>query len=160
AGVTSIVCAANLLIFTAAPQAWDRVFILTGYSAHQIRDHDNEVEHIVRAIREQLPADDTVILHALEYLPLGLRHLQLHLPEYEQYQLAIDRALPLPVDRPLIHIVNGRLEFAARPQSGAKRKLALIVPSGASLESYAPHVTADIANARPLPGSDGHVFVM
>ena len=155
-GTVTAVCGMNVLTFTAGPRDWDKIFILTGYSAHQIREHDGQVANIVRAIRAQLKPEDTLICHAQEYLPLGMRHLQLHLPEYEQYQFAVDRAMLSPADRPMMRVLGGQLGFVRGPELTGKRVLALIVPPGTSLDNYAPYI--DTRGAAPLPGSEGTVY--
>ena len=155
-GTVTAVCVVNVLTFTEAPQDWDRVFILTGYSAHQIREHDRQVASIVRAIHAQLKPEDTLVCHAQEYLPLGLRHLQLHLPEYEQYQFAVDRAMLSPAGKPMMRVLGGQLGFVSGPELAGKRVLALIVPRGTSLDNYTRYVY--IRGAELLPESEGTVY--
>ena len=155
-GTVTAVGVANVLTFTEGPRDWDRIFVLTGYTARQIREHDGELACMVRAIRAQLRPEDTLVCHAQEYLPLGLRHLQLHLPEYEQYQFAVDRAMLSPADRPMMRVFGGRLGFVRGPELAGKRVLALIVPPGTSLDNYTRYV--DIRGAKLLPESEGTVY--
>jgi hypothetical protein len=158
ATVTAAVCIVNAAAFLVWPQAWAGVFYSTARTAREIREHDRQLARIVHAIRVQLSPADTLVCHAQEYLPLGLRHLQLYLPEFEQYQLAIDPAMLSPVDRPMMRVRGGRLDFAAGIESTGKRVLALIVPQGTSLEDYARYL--DVRQATALPGSEGSVYTV
>ena len=126
-----------------------------GRTARELREHDLELAQIVHAIRNQLNPRETIVCHAHEYLPLGLRHLQLYLPEFEQYQLVIDPAMTSPTDQAMMRIQGGRLSFARRVELTGKRVAALVVPRGTSLDDYAPHV--DLRAAKLLPDSDGCV---
>ncbi len=156
--VTAVVCMTNAAAFLVLPQAWSGVFYGTARTAREIREHDRQLARIVHAIRVRLNPADTLILHAQEYLPLGLRHLQLYLPEFEQYQLAIDAAMLSPVGKPMMRVRGGRLDFAAGTELTGRRVLALIVPRGTSLEDYARYM--DVRQATPLPGSEGSVYTI
>jgi hypothetical protein len=158
AAVTAIVCMTNAAAFLVLPQAWGGVFYGTARTGRAIREHDRQLARIVHAIRVQLSPADTLVCHAQEYLPLGLRHLQLYLPEFEQYQLAIDAAMLSPVGKPMMRVRGGRLDFAAGPELTGRRVLALIVPHGTSLEDYARYM--DVRHATSLPGSDGSVYIV
>src|SRR5579859_1814991 len=100
--VTFLLCLANVAAFLVWPRTWSGVFYGTELTAQRIRDHDQEVARIVHAIRSELPPGETAICHAREYLPLGLRHLQLYLPEFEQYQLRPDAVMLAPADKPMM----------------------------------------------------------
>lgn len=152
------VCAVNIFAFTAWPQSWDKVFFGNGRTAREIREHDRQLNRMTSAIRNQLNPRETVICHAREYLPLGLRHLQFYLPEFEQYQLAIDPAMLSPADKPMMMIREGRLEFVRGVDLTGKRVLALVVPRGTSLQDYAPYF--DVRGAQPLPGSGNSVYTL
>jgi hypothetical protein len=157
-GTMTVICAVNVFAFVAWPRTWDRVFFGMGRTAREIRVHDHQLARMILAVRTRLNPADAVICHAYEYLPLGLRHLQLYLPEFEQYQLAIDRTMLSPADRPVMSIRGGRLDFVHEPDLTGKRIVALVVPKGTSLEDYAAHF--DLRDARPLPGSGGHVYTV
>jgi len=64
-----------------------------GRNAREIAEHDAHLSRIVATIRRLYSPKDAVICHADEYYLYGLRHFQLYLPEYEQYQLAVDTTL-------------------------------------------------------------------
>ena len=138
--VTAIVCMTNAAAFLVLPQAWAGGFYGTARTARKIREHGRQLARIVHAIRVQLSQADTLVCHAQEYLPLGLRHLQVYLPEFEQYQLAIDAAMLSPVGKPMMWVRGGRLDFAAGTELTGRRVLALIVPHGTSLEDYARYM--------------------
>ena len=157
-GVTIIVCATNAFAFTAWPRNWDKMFVGTGRTAREIREHDQELNQMVHAIRSQLNPQETAVCHAHEYLPLGLRHLQLYLPEFEQYQLAVDPAMLSPADKPMMRIRGGQLDFTREIDLTGKRVLALVVPRGISLEDYARYF--DVRGAKPLPESAESVYVI
>jgi hypothetical protein len=158
ASVTAVACMTNAAAFLALPQAWAGVFYGTARTAREIREHDRQLARIVRAIRTQLSPADTLVCHAQEYLPLGLRHLQLYLPEFEQYQLAIDASMLSPAGKPMMRVRGGRLDFAAGTDLTGKQVLALVVPDGTSLEDYARYM--DVRQATPLPGSEGNVYTV
>ncbi len=158
ATVTAIACMTNAAAFLVLPQAWAGVFYGTARTAREIREHDRQLARIVHAIRVQLSPADTLVCHAQEYLPLGLRHLQLYLPEFEQYQLAIDASMLSPVGKPMMRVRGGRLDFAAGTELTGRRVLALIVPHGTSLEDYARYM--DVRQATSLPGSEGSVYTV
>jgi hypothetical protein len=154
--VMTAVCAANTVVFTAWPRNWDKVFWGNGRTAREIREHDEQVAQMVSAIHSQLKPEETVICHAREHLPLGLRHLQLYLPEFEQYQLAFDPAMLSPAGKPVMMVRDGRLEFVHGMDLTGMRVLALIVPKGTSLQDYAPYF--DVRKAKPLPESGNSVY--
>jgi hypothetical protein len=156
--VTAVVCIVNAVVFLAWPRPWDGLFFHAGRTAREIREHDHQVAQMVFAIRNQLNPGETAICHAREYLPLGLRHLQLYLPEFEQYQLTIDPAMLSPADRPMMSIRGGQLDFVRGLELTGKRVLALIVPRGTSLEDYAQYF--DVQRAKPLPESEGSVYTI
>jgi hypothetical protein len=152
------VCVVNIFAFTAWPRSWDGVFFGNGRTAREIREHDQQLNQMVSAIRHQLNPQETVICHAREYLPLGLRHLQLYLPEYQQYQMALDPAMLSPADKPMMATRDGRLAFVRGVDLAGMRTLALIVPRGTSLDDYASYF--DIQKAKPLPGSETSVYTL
>ena len=156
--VTASLCLVNAATFLAWPRQWDGVFFHVGRTARELREHDQELAQIVHAIRHQLDPKETIVCHAHEYLPLGLRHLQLYLPEFEQYQLAIDPVMLSPADKPMMRIRGGRLGFVRGLELAGKRVLALVVPRGTSLEDYAPHF--DLRDAKPLADSGGYVYTV
>ena len=156
--VTAIACMTNAAAFLVLPQAWAGVFYGTARTAREIRGHDRQLARIVHAIRVQLSPADTLVCHAQEYLPLGLRHLQVYLPEFEQYQLAIDASMLSPVGKPMMRVRGGRLDFAAGTDLTGRRVLALIVPHGTSLKDYARYL--DVRQATSLPGSEGSVYTV
>lgn len=156
--VTAVICLVNAMVFLAWPQAWDGLFFHFGRTAREIREHDRQLAQMVYAIRSELNPSETVIYHAHEYLPLGLRHLQLYLPEFEQYQLALDPAKLYPADKPMMRIRGGRLDFARGIELTRKRMVALVVPTGTSLEDYTPYF--DLRAAKPLPNSGGSVYTI
>jgi hypothetical protein len=156
ATVTAVVCVVNVAAFLAWPPAWDGVFFRLGRTAREIRDHDRQLARMVFAIRNQFDPAETLICHARLYLPLGIRHLQLYLPEFEQYQLKFDPAMLSPAGRPMTSIRGGRLNFVRKNETSGKRVLALIVPQGTLLEDYAGYV--DVRQARPLPETEGTVY--
>jgi hypothetical protein len=146
----------NVAAFLAWPPGWDGVFFRLGRTAREIRGHDRQLARMVFAIRSQFDPAETLICHARLYLPLGIRHLQLYVPEFEQYQLKFDPAMLSPVGRPMTSIRGGRLDFVRRNETGGKRVLALIVPWGTSLEEYDGYL--DLRRAKPIPESEGTVY--
>ena len=156
--VTGSLCLVNAAAFLAWPSQWDGVFLHVGRTAREIRQHDRQLAQVVAAIRNGLSPGETVVCHAREYLPLGLRHLQLYLSDFEQYQLTLDPVMLSPADRPMMSIRGGRLDFVRGPDLAGKRVVALVVPQGTSLEDYTPYF--DLSGAKPLPDSGGSVYTI
>ena len=154
--VTAIVCIVNASAFLVWPQAWAGWFFGTGRTAREIREHDRELVRIVHVIRAQLNPAEALVCHAQEYLPLGLRHTQLYLPEFEQYQLVLDPVMLSRPGKPMMRVHKGRLDFVRAPELDGKRVLALIVPRGTSLDDYTRYV--DTRGAKLLPESEGTVY--
>jgi hypothetical protein len=156
--VTGSLCLVNAVAFLSWPSRWDGIFYHLGRTAREIREHDRQLGEVVSAIRTELDPAGTVICHAREYLPLGLRHLQLYLPEFDQDQLAIDPVMVSPVERPMMIVREGRLGFVHGLEVNGKRVLALVVPQGTFLKDYSTHF--ELRDARPLPGSGGCVYTI
>lgn len=157
-GAVTVVCAMNAFTFTAWPRSWDEAFFGIGRTAREIREHDQQLAQVIHTIRRHLNPAEAAICHAREYLPLGLRHLQLYLPEFEQYQLALDPVMLSPAGKPMMRIRGGRLDFARGIEPTGKRVLALVVPRGTSLEDYTAYF--DLSGAKPLPDSGGCVYTV
>jgi hypothetical protein len=150
------VCLINAAAFLALPPVWDRAFYGTGRTAQKIQEHDREMSHVIHTIRARLIPSETLVCHAYENLSLGLRNLQLYLPEFEQYQLRLDPVMLSPPDKPMISVSGGQLVFVHGPELTGKRVLALIVPPGTSLDDYTRYV--DTRGAKLLPESGGTVY--
>ena len=155
---TTLVVGGNLFAFLAWPPAWDCVFHNETRTARELSTHDAQLRQAIAAIRAHADPARAVVCHAiLAHFLFGFRHFQLYLPEFEQYQLALDPTLPTPPGRPFWHARQGQLDFAAIDFTGSDRVL-LVVPPGLTLEIFREWFP--IARAEPLAGSGGTVYAL
>jgi hypothetical protein len=139
--VTAAVCVVNVAAFFA-------------WNGREIRVHDRQLSQTVRVLRERFDPRETTLCHAAEYYLFGMRHFQLHAPEFEQVQLVTDPTLLHPADKPLPAVRGGRLVFTdSVPRD---RRLVLVVPPGGVPELFRPCFPA--SKFLPVPGSDGLLF--
>lgn len=137
------ICAVNVVAFVSWPARWDGVFFGMARTAREIAEHDAELARIVATIRRSYSPKEVVICHADEFYLYGLRHFQLYLPEYEQYQLIIDGTSVHPPGRPMWRVVDGRLEFVDKLQVDSKKQIVLLVPPGENLDIFARYFSPD-----------------
>jgi hypothetical protein len=142
AGVTLTNCAVFLL--PPRKTAWLRAGL--PLTASDIREHDEQLARWFRAIRENYRADDVIICHHGQVFFWGFRHFQYHLPEYENYLLTTDRALPSPLDKKLWCAKNRRTEFRDKLEINGRHTLILVVPPGRTVDAFAD--VLDISHAK------------
>lgn len=142
ASVTFTNCAVFLL--PPGATAWLRAGL--PLTASHIREHDQQLARWLRAIRENYRADDVIICHHGEVFFWGFRHFQYHLPEYENYLLTKDRALPPPLDKKLWYAKNRRTEFHDKLEINGRHTLILVVPPGRTVDAFAD--VLDISHAK------------
>jgi hypothetical protein len=152
----SVVCGANIVIFAAWPAQWNGVFFGMGRSARQIAEHDARLSQIVDAIRWAYSPKEVVICHAKEFYLYGLRHFQLYLPEYDQYQLAAEPTILHFPGRPIWRVRNGHMEFVDKLDIAGKEGLLLVVPPGEKVDIFAPYLS--LASARVLPQAGENLY--
>ncbi len=156
AAVTGAVALVNGSVFVIWPAEWDTVLLGYGRTAREIRQHDRQLAAAVAAIRARYDPAHTVLCHALPaHYDFGFRHFQWHLPEFEQYQLAVDPTIPSPANHPLWRAREGRLEFARDVEEAGQKRMLLVVPPGLDVEIYRRHFT--LLRTRALEGTDGIV---
>jgi len=156
--VTAAVCLINASVFLAWPRDWDGVFFGLGRTAREIREHDTRLRRTVQLIRSRYLPSETIICHAQEYLSFGMRHFQLYLPEFDQYQLALDDAVVSPKGNPIQSVRDGRWQFVGGIEHGHKRVALLVVPPGSSVDIFKPYF--DTSGAQEASDSGGTVFEM
>jgi hypothetical protein len=156
--VTGVVCLVNAFAFLAWPATWDRAFWGLGRTAREIRQHDRQLEETVGAVRANFSPSDTAVCHAGEFLLFGIRHFQLYLPEFEQFQLSLDDTMLTPRGRPMMRVRAGRLEFASGLELTGKRHVVLVVPPSHTAEVFAKFLDLRVANG--LSGSAGRLYVL
>ncbi len=88
----------------------------------------------------------------------GMRHFQLYLPEFDQYQLALDDAVVSPKGNPMQCVHDGRWQFVGGIEHSHKRVALLVVPPGSSVDIFKPYF--DTSSAQELSDSAGTVFTM
>jgi hypothetical protein len=125
--------------FVAWPPQWDRVFFGMARTAQEIAGHDAQLSRIVATIRGSYSPQEAVICHADEYFLYGIRHFQLYLPEYDQYQLAIDLTTLHPPGKPMWCVRDGRLEFVDKLHAEGGKEIVLFVPPGEGVDIFAPY---------------------
>ncbi len=156
--VLSVVCAVNLFTFLAWPTSWDGLFFGLGRTAREIRDRDETISKTVHIIRAHFSPRDVVICHATEYLPFGIRQLQLYLPEFDEYLMYLDKVMVTPRGRPMMSIRSGQLSYVDGLDANGKRTIILIVPPGRWLREFSPY--CEVTQAALVPDSDGIVYTL
>jgi len=136
-----VICGMNIVAFVAWPPRWDGVFFKMARTAREIAEHDRQLSQIVATVRQSYSPKAVVICHAAEFFMYGLRHFQLYLPEYEQYQFAGDMTVLHPPGKTMWRVRGGRLEFVDKIDLGGRKGIVLLVPPGESLEIFAPYLS-------------------
>jgi len=154
----SVACAVNVGVFFAWPTAWGGALLHVGHRASEIHDHDQLLAETVQLIRARFDPKGTMLFHAREFYHYGLRHFQLYLPEFDQYQAAPDRALISPPDKPMLAVHDGRLSFVNPKDLPRDRAIVVLVPAGESIRLFA--TLMDVSNAVPLNGPPATVFLL
>ena len=154
--VATIVIASNIFGFLGWPARWDGMYFGLARTAREIRAHDRDIETVAQTIRERFKSDDALILHSAEYLPFGMRHFQLYLPEFRQVQLYVDATMITPAGRPMMAVNGGELEFVGQVDAKGVSNVVLIVPPGETMDVFAPFLHTDVAS--PVNGGRGLVY--
>jgi hypothetical protein len=152
------ICAMNIVAFVAWPPHWDVVFFRMARTAREIAEHDAQLSRIVATVRQSYSPKEVIICHADEYFLCGLRHFQLYLPEYKQYQLAIDITTPHPPGKPMWQVRDGRLEFVDKLDMDGYKQLVLLVPPGENVEIFAPYLP--LAGVKVLTRDTNHLYFL
>jgi 4-amino-4-deoxy-L-arabinose transferase-like glycosyltransferase len=153
----AVICVTNAAAFLWMPKEWHRAFVGMGRTAQDIRAHDEAISQTVQTVRQRFSPQETILYHAVENIHFGLRHFQLYLPEFRQYQLAYDPVLAPPKSHPLLSVVNGKLAFADRESAALSRTAVLLVPPDSTLAVFKPYL--DISHAEPV-GDATTVYVL
>jgi hypothetical protein len=148
------ICSVNVISFVAWPALWDRVFFKMARTAHEIATHDANISRIDAAIRRSYAPNEIVIGHAKEFYMYGIRIFQLHLPEYEQYQMATDPTVLAPPGKRMWRVRDGRLDFVEKLDLKGKKGILLLVPPAERIEVFAPYLSAKSMKAAIENGSD------
>ena len=153
---TVVVCAFNVWVFVAWPEPWDGLLRGVWHSGREIHDHDRQLNSMIHFIRSHYDPKDIVMCHSHEYLLFGLRHFQLYLPEYEQYQFVVDGTIPHPPGKRMWLVRDGHLEFIDRLNVGGKKGIVLVVPPGEKVDIFAPYLS--LASAKVLPQAENDLY--
>ena len=154
--VIGAVCTGNVVAFAAWPPQWDGVFFGMGRTARAIAEHDAQLSQMVESIRRSYSPESVILCFSEEYYLCGLRHFQLYLPEYEQYQFAVDGTTWYPPGRPMWLVRGGHLEFVDKLDIDGKKGLVLVVPPGEKVGIFTPYLS--LAGAEVLPQSEGDLY--
>jgi hypothetical protein len=157
--VATVVCAVNAFTFLAWPQRWDAVLLGVRRTAREIREHDEQLGQTIQTIRSQFDPATTVVCHAMaaHYL-FGLRHFQLHLPEFDHYQMQLDPSAIRWSDKPMLCARGGRTVYVSGVDWSGKRVAVLVVPPGMQLNAFKPYF--DLSRAEEVPRSASRLFVL
>lgn len=147
------ICAVNVISFVAWPGLWGRVFFKMARTAREIATHDADIARMDAAIRKSYSPNEIVIGHAEEFYLYGIRIFQLHLPEYEQYQMAADSTVLTPSGKRMWRVQDGRLDFVEKPDLKGKRGILLLVPPAEGVEIFTPYLSAKSMQAAIRDGS-------
>ena len=88
----------------------------------------------------------------------GLRHFQLYLPEYEQYQFAVDGTTPHPLGKRMWLVREGHLEFVDRLDIAGAEGLVLVVPLGERVDIFSPYLS--VVNAKTLIDGGSNLYFL
>jgi hypothetical protein len=152
------VCAVNVVSFAAWPALWQRVFFGMARTAHEIASHDADISRIDAEIRRSYSPNEIIIGHAEEFYLYGIKIFQLHLPEYEQYQMAVDSTVLAPPGKRMWRVREGQLDFVEKPDLKGRKGILLLVPPAETIEIFAPYLSARSMKAAVKAGS-GLYFV-
>jgi hypothetical protein len=148
-----LVAAVNVFAFLAWPVGWEGALFGVGRTAREIREHDAMMERTLAALRAHCDPRETIVYHAAGWFALGLRHVQVHAPEYEQYQFGRDPTVPTPVGREYWSVREGRLEFVAEVPLPVGKQWVMVVPPGMGREIFRGRLGWE--TAEEIPGSGG-----
>jgi hypothetical protein len=154
--VIAAVCAGNVVAFAAWPPQWDGLFFGMARTARAIAEHDAQLSQITGTIRGSYSPKSIVVCFSEEYYLCGLRHFQLILPEYEQYQFVVDGTSLHPPGKPMWLVRDGRLWFVDKLNLNGKKGIVLVVPPGEKVNIFAPYLS--LASAKVLPKSENDLY--
>jgi hypothetical protein len=153
-----VICGMNVVAFVAWPPQWDGVFFRMARTAREIAEHDRQLSQIVAAIRRSYSPRAVIICHGAEFLLYGVRHFQLYLPEFEQYQLGDDVTILHPPGKSLWRVRDGRLEFVDKLDLSGKDGVVLLVPPGERVEVFTPYLS--VASMRALARGSNDLYFL
>jgi hypothetical protein len=153
---TAAVCAFNVWVFVAWPETWDGFLRGVWHSGREIHDHDRQLSSMIHFIRSHYDPKEIVMCHSQEYLLFGLRHFQLYLPEYEQYQFVVDETVSHPPGKPMWLVRDGRIRFVDRLNVIGKKGIVLVVPPGEKVDIFSPYLS--LASAKVLPQTENDLY--
>jgi hypothetical protein len=154
--VIAAICGANVVAFAAWPPQWDGLFYGMARTARAIAEHDAQLSQMVGTIRRSYLPKSIIVCFSAEYYLCGLRHFQLHLPEYEQYQFVVDETVSHPPGKPMWLVRDGRLTFVDKLDVTGKEGLVLVVPPGEKVDIFAPYLS--LASAKVLPQTESDLY--
>ncbi|HUJ11022.1 MAG TPA: glycosyltransferase family 39 protein [Verrucomicrobiae bacterium] len=155
---TCTICITNIFVFVAWPAQWDQVFFGVGRTAREIREHDRRLSQTVATIRRLFKPNDVIVCHADEFYLYGLRHFQLYLPEYDNYQLAIDSTTIHPKGRPMWRARGGCLQYVAGLDLEKKKGIILVVPPKEDVGIFKQYVS--LANITCLTNREPALYFL
>jgi hypothetical protein len=134
---SAVIAAGNVTAFALMPSSWDGLFGHVGRTAREIREHDRYLNETVRELRDRFRTNEVVVCHGGEFYLMGIRHFQLHAPEYEHVQLIPDPTLPGEWGMMMWRVENGRLGFINGWSLPEGKQAVLVVPQGQGKEIFA-----------------------
>ncbi len=154
--VVAVICAGNVVAFAAWPPQWDGIFFGMARTARAIAEHDAQLSQIARTIHQTYSPGSIIVCFSDEYYLCGLRHFQLYLPEYEQYQFVVDATILHPPGKPMWLVRGGRLTFVDKLDITGKEGIVLVVPPGEKVNIFVPYLS--LASAKVLPQSENDLY--
>ncbi len=156
--VLAAICVGNVAAFAVCPPQWDFPFYGGVRNARAIAEHDAQLSEMVGTIRLSYSPKSVVVCLSAEYYLWGLRHFQLYLPEYDQYQFAVDGTTPHPPGKRMWLVRDGRLEFVDRLDLAGKEGLVLVVPPGERMDIFTPYLS--VVNAKALTDGKSNLYFL
>jgi hypothetical protein len=156
--VIAAICAVNVVAFAVWPSQWDGLFYGGTRNARAIGEHDAQLSQMVSAIHRSYSPRSIIVCFSAEYYLCGLRHFQLYLPEYEQYQFAVDGTTPHPPGKRMWLVREGHLEFVDRLDIAGEEGLVLVVPPGERVDIFSPYLS--VVNAKTLIDGGSNLYFL
>lgn len=96
---------------------------------------------MVEATRRFVKSGRVFVCNADKFHLYGLKHLQLHLPEYDNYQLAVDSMTMHPPGKPMWRSRSGLLESVVGVDLETRKGIVFLVPSSQDIGIFKEYVS-------------------
>jgi len=150
--MAALTVAVNCVIFIAPFGFEDRAVLRLPITANFLREHDRQLATYFDAIRRRFRPDEVVLCHGDQFYYWGLRHFQIHLPEYENWLVVRDPTLASPFDSKYWRVRGLNSDFVERLPSSTGKSLVLVVPPDVKGTPFSNQFDLSRAQEWPIPG--------